>query len=107
MTYLPVAVAGVVVAAAVFALAVPRWRARGELGEVLGAVAVAAVVLMALTVVFDSVMIAAGLFRYGDGTLTGVRLWRAPVEDLSYPLAAVLLVAGLWELVGPRRKDRS
>lgn len=104
MTYLPLALIGVAVAASVFAVAVPRWRARGVLGEVALAVAGAAVVLCLLTVVFDTVMIAAGLFRYGEGTLLGVEIGRAPIEDLSYPLAAVLLMPAVWELT--RREAR-
>lgn len=104
MTYLPLAVVGVVVAGIVFAIAVPRWRARGVMGEVALAVAGAAVVLCVLTAVFDTVMITAGLFRYGEGTLLGIELGRAPIEDLSYPIAAVLLMPAVWELT--RRESR-
>lgn len=104
MTYLPLALAGLAVAAVVFALAIPRWRRRGVLGEVTLAVTAAAVVLCVLTVVFDTVMITAGLFRYGEGTLLGIELGRAPIEDLSYPLAAVLLMPAVWELT--RREAR-
>ncbi|MFI7483461.1 prenyltransferase [Kocuria sp. M1R5S2] len=53
-------------------------------------------VLAVLTVVFDSLMIAAGLFDYGDGRITGLRIGLAPVEDLAYPLAALLLLPALW-----------
>ncbi|PJI94185.1 lycopene cyclase domain-containing protein [Luteimicrobium subarcticum] len=103
MTYLPLALAGIGVAAVVFAVAVPRWRSRGVLRDVTVAVTVTALALMVLTVVFDSLMIGAGLFRYRDGSLVGVTLWRAPVEDLSYPLAAALLLPAVWELA--RRED--
>ena len=53
-------------------------------------------VLAGLTVVFDSLMISAGLFRYAEDRISGVRLWLAPVEDLAYPLAAALLGTALW-----------
>ena len=43
------------------------------------AMLLAFVALSALTIVFDSLMIAADLFSYGPGT-TGIRLWLAPVE---------------------------
>lgn len=56
------------------------------------------------TAVFDSLMIVADLFRYDDDQLTGVRLLLAPVEDLAWPTAAVLLLPALWELLGPRRR---
>jgi lycopene cyclase domain-containing protein len=64
--------------------------------------AITALVLVALTVVFDSLMIAVDLFRFDDEALTGVRL--APVEDLAWPLAAALLLPALWQLLG---KDES
>jgi len=63
--------------------------------------AVTAVVLLALTVVFDSLMIAADLFRYGDGELLGPRVWLTPVEDLAWPVVAALLLPSLWALATP------
>lgn len=66
------------------------------------ALAIAAVVIMALTVVFDSLMIAADLFRFDDALLLGVRLGLAPIEDLGYALIALLLVAALWRLLPSR-----
>lgn len=68
----------------------PRWHAL--------ALVVTLVVLVALTVVFDSLMIAAGLFSYAEDRISGVRLWLAPVEDLAYPVAAALLGTALWNL---------
>jgi lycopene cyclase domain-containing protein len=64
------------------------------------ATALAALVLVALTAVFDSLMIAADLFRYDGSALTGVRVLRVPVEDFAWPLVAVLLLPALWELLG-------
>ncbi|MDR7233905.1 lycopene cyclase domain-containing protein [Agrococcus sp. BE272] len=66
------------------------------------ALAIASVVVMALTVVFDSLMIAADLFRFDDALLLGVRLGLAPIEDLGYALIALLLVAALWRLLPSR-----
>lgn len=56
-------------------------------------------VLLVLTVVFDSVMILADLFRFDESSLLGLRLWKAPVEDLAWPLAAGLLLPSLRELL--------
>jgi lycopene cyclase domain-containing protein len=64
------------------------------------ATAVVAVVLVVLTAVFDSVMILADLFRYDTAALTGLRVWLTPVEDFAWPLAAVLVLPSLWELLG-------
>lgn len=58
------------------------------------------VVLMVLTAVFDSVMITADLFRYDESALVGPRVWLTPVEDLAWPVFAVLALPALWELAG-------
>lgn len=68
----------------------PRWWA---------ATALTAAALAVLTVVFDSLMIAADLFRYGEGAEPAFLLWKAPVEDLAWPLAAVLALPALWLLL--------
>ena len=57
--------------------------------------------LILLTVVFDSLMIAGGLFTYAPERISGIRIGLAPVEDLAYPLAAALLGTALWNLRGP------
>ncbi|SDS04873.1 lycopene cyclase domain-containing protein [Agrococcus carbonis] len=67
------------------------------------AVGLAAAAVLALTVAFDSLMIAADLFRFDEAGLLGVRLGLAPIEDLGYALVAVLVVAALWRLVPARR----
>ena len=59
------------------------------------------VVLLVLTVVFDSLMILADVFRYGDGAQPAFLLWKAPVEDLAWPLAAALGLPAAWLLAGP------
>ena len=60
--------------------------------------------LVVLTAVFDTVMIATGLFAYSDAHLSGPRIGLAPIEDFAYPIAGVLLLAGLWNLIA-RRPD--
>ncbi len=45
-----------------------------------------------LTAVFDTVMIATGLFHYAPTQLAGVHIGLAPLEDFAYPLAGVLLL---------------
>ncbi len=64
--------------------------------KVVVAVVLTIVVLSALTAVFDNIMIASGLFDYGGDALNGVRLGLAPLEDFAYPIAAALLLPGLW-----------
>lgn len=100
MTYLLLSAVFMIVAI-VFALIgarrAPRWH--------WGAVGATAGILVVLTVVFDSIMIAAGLFDYGAAHIWGVRIWLAPVEDLAYPIAGVLLLSGLWNLLGGPRRE--
>ena len=52
--------------------------------------------MLIFTGIFDSLMIAAGLFDYNPQTVLGIYLWRAPIEDFIYPIASVLLVGLLW-----------
>ncbi|HET8867713.1 MAG TPA: hypothetical protein VFM87_05225, partial [Agrococcus sp.] len=63
------------------------------------ALAIAAAAVLALTAVFDSIMIAADLFRFDEALLLGVRVGLAPVEDLAYALIAVLIAAAMWRLL--------
>lgn len=58
--------------------------------------------LMALTVVFDNVMIGVGLVRYSDARLSGLRIGLAPVEDFAYPSAGAVLLPALWALLERR-----
>ncbi|MBO9705281.1 MAG: lycopene cyclase domain-containing protein [Arthrobacter sp.] len=69
------------------------------------AVAVAGVVLLALTAVFDNVMIAVGLFSYDPASLSGAHLGNVPVEDFAYPVAAALMLPVLWVLLRGRERQ--
>jgi len=68
--------------------------------------ALVALALVVLTAVFDSLMIAADLFRYDSSALSGIRVLLVPVEDFAWPLVAVLLLPALWELLGRGRGAR-
>ncbi|KAA0978007.1 lycopene cyclase domain-containing protein [Paeniglutamicibacter gangotriensis] len=83
---------------ALFLLAVRLRRIR--LRAVLPALGVSVAILFGLTAVFDNLMIYSGLFDYESETLLGVHLGLAPIEDFTYPLAAVLFVPALWWLCG-------
>lgn len=45
-------------------------------------------VLVAMTAVFDSLIIAGGIVAYDESALLGLRVWQAPIEDFSYALVA-------------------
>jgi len=87
---------GFVVLVAVAAVVVrrrPRWTA----------VALAAVVLLVTTAVFDNVMIGVGLVGYDEGLISGAFVGIAPLEDFAYAIAAVVLLPALWHLLPARR----
>lgn len=101
MTYLGLAGLFVLASALVAVVATVRRGLTARWWAVTGLTVAALVVL---TVVFDSLMIAADLFRFDEASLVGVRLWNAPVEDLAWAVAAGLLLPSLWELAGRRHK---
>lgn len=88
--------AGFLAAAAAAGIALVR-RAGG--GPAWPAVALAGVALLVLTAVFDSVMIASGLFSYAPDLISGLRIGLAPLEDFAYPVAAVLALPAFWALL--------
>lgn len=98
-TYTLVAVIFVAVAAAVGILLplLARRRIRPLV------VVITAAVMLALTAVFDNLMIASGLFHYASAHLSGAMIGLAPLEDFAYPLAGALLLPGLWVLLRGRR----
>lgn len=67
------------------------------------AVVLGGAVLLLLTAVFDSVMIAAGLFTYEERHLVGPKIGLAPVEDFAYPIAVLILLPALWTNLRSRR----
>lgn len=94
-TYLLLAVP--FLAVALVALLVARRRTGGPGWRAVG---VGLVVLVGLTVVFDSVIVRAGIVGYDTSRTLGVRMGVAPVEDLAYAVAAGLLLPALWHLAG-------
>lgn len=103
MTYLLIDLVFLALACAVLAVALVRAPDRGSLVRRWWAPAVVTgAVLVALTLVFDNAMIAAGLMTYAPHTLTGARIGLVPVEDLAYPVAGLVLVCGLWVLLRRR-----
>ena len=108
MSYLGLAAAFLSLAAAAAAWATVR---RGLTARWWATTALTTAILLGLTVVFDSLMIAADLFRFDQRALLGVRLWRAPVEDLAWPLVAGLLLPslrkgeGAWTTLGAALED--
>jgi lycopene cyclase domain-containing protein len=62
-------------------------------------------VLVAMSAVFDNLMILAGFFTYTPEKISGVSIGVAPLEDFSYPVAAALIVSAVMA-VRPSRAAR-
>ena len=87
--------------AALTAVVVLLTVRRPGFGRRMTASAIAAGVLVALTAVFDNLMIAAGLFTYPESLISGVRIGLAPIEDFAYPVCAAFLVPAVFTLLAP------
>ncbi|MDF2491849.1 MAG: hypothetical protein K0Q58_427 [Microbacterium sp.] len=100
MTYPLIVIPFVLVTAVVTALSArkPGFGAR------MRASALTALVLLALTAVFDNLMIALELFTYPEQHLSGLRIGLAPIEDFSYPLCAAFGVPAVAALLPARRR---
>ena len=90
------AIVAAVVALAVFRRRPVRWAS----------VAGTMVVVLAMTALFDNVMIAVGLVGYDPTRISNVFIGIAPLEDFAYAIAAVLLLPALWSLLPDRRRAR-
>jgi lycopene cyclase domain-containing protein len=66
-----------------------------------------ALVLCLLTMVFDTLMIAADLYVFDEDKILGVYLWGAPLEDFAYAIAAALAMPVLWTVLERRAAGRS
>lgn len=92
------------VLAAAFVVVVVALRGRRRSWA---ALSIAAAILLTLTIVFDTLMIAADLFRYDDALLLGAHVGLAPIEDLAYALIALFVVVALWRLLPSRIRSSS
>lgn len=60
-------------------------------------------VLLVLTLIFDNLIIWAGIVDYDTSKLLGIYAWIAPVEDFFYAVLAVAIVPALWRLFGSQK----
>ena len=60
--------------------------------------------LLAMTAVFDNLIIMAGIVDYDPAKILGIYIYQAPVEDFFYAVLAAILVPALWNKIG---KDAS
>lgn len=76
---------------AVYAILMRRWLTLKPL-------TFAALVMFALTAIFDNVIIGTGIVAYDDELLLGVKILYAPIEDFAYTAVALVLVPSLFNL---------
>ncbi len=53
--------------------------------------------VLGLTAIFDSLIIAAGIVAYDTSRILGAYIGRAPIEDFAYAVVSVIVVVLLWE----------
>lgn len=99
MSYLGLATVFVGVTLPVLAIAIVTRRPSARWWAAVGLTAAS---LMVLTAVFDSIMIAADLFRFDESALTGIHVWLAPIEDFAWPIAAAILIPSTMLLLTTR-----
>lgn len=61
--------------------------------------AVAASVMLFLTLVFDNLIIASGIVDYDPEKISGIRLGVAPIEDFAYTLVALVLIPSIFNFL--------
>lgn len=54
-------------------------------------------ILLLLTAVFDSLIIAVDLVAYDPSKILGFYIGKAPIEDFAYTIAAVMLIPYVWK----------
>jgi lycopene cyclase domain-containing protein len=70
------------------------------------AIGLATVALLAVTAVFDNVIIGAGIVAYDETKISGIMVGLAPIEDFAYSLAAPLLISLTMEYIRVLRWKR-
>ena len=78
--------------------ATPRPRRR------MAALFLTLAVLVALTAIFDNVIVGLGIVGYDEAKISGVLVGVAPLEDFAYTVAAVFGLPALWMLLPSRTK---
>lgn len=62
----------------------------------------ASIFMIAMTAIFDNVIIASGIVDYDYEKTLGPRIWLAPIEDFAYTLVALVLLPSLFNWLRSR-----
>ena len=63
---------------------------------------IVALPMLALTALFDNLIIAAGIVNYDHSKLLGIYVGVVPLEDFAYTIVAVLLVPTIWKAMNKK-----
>ena len=85
-------------------LAIVATRRADDRRRFLRGLGLTLLVVLALTAVFDNVMIGIGLVAYEAEHLSGLFIGIAPIEDFSYAVFAALVLPSSWSLLRPSRR---
>ncbi len=95
LSYLSIALPPVVLAALVAVLFRKHLKLR--------ALGWATALVLLMTLVFDNLIILAGIVGYDEKLISGIKLGIAPIEDFSYTLVGLVLIPLTWELLGKKK----
>ena len=70
------------------------------------AIRLATVALLAITAIFDNVIIGLGIVAYDETKISGIMIGLGPIEDFSYSLAAPILISLTMEYIKVLRWKR-
>ena len=94
MTY-PLLTLAVLLLFSIYAWLMRRWINWRFLGQ-------AAIFMLAMTAIFDNLIIASGIVDYDYEKTLGIRIVLAPIEDFAYTLVALVLVPSLFNYLRSR-----
>ncbi len=95
LSYLSIALPPVLLAALVAVLFRKHLKLR--------ALGWATALVLLMTLVFDNLIILAGIVGYDENLISGIKLGIAPIEDFSYTLVGLVLIPLTWELLGSKK----
>jgi lycopene cyclase domain-containing protein len=70
------------------------------------AIGLATLALLAITAIFDNLIIGLGIVAYDETKISGIMLGLAPIEDFAYSLAAPILISLTMEYIKVLRWKR-
>jgi len=72
----------------------------------LRAIGLATLALLAITAIFDNLIIGLGIVAYDETKISGIMVGLAPIEDFAYSLAAPILISLTMEYIKVLRWKR-